>query len=80
MESKQAKTLEAIKLDYKHYGMTLLAVAVFMYLGVWVPTASSFELWWMIGTMVALTGSFFSFRRSVKAQKALDQQNEENVD
>ncbi|PGT81891.1 YrhC family protein [Bacillus sp. AFS040349] len=70
------KKLQALMMDFKHYAFILLAVSVFLYIGVVLPDEGKQELYdtvLMVTTVLFLIGSFLCFKKSLHFKKQLDQ-------
>ncbi|MEH7253612.1 MULTISPECIES: YrhC family protein [Bacillaceae] len=76
---KQTKNIYEKMVDFKQFAVVLLAVGVFFYLGVIIPTNSSTEMdvnIMMISSMSFLAVSILLFIQSKKCQlKLLDMEN-----
>ncbi|MFC0270088.1 YrhC family protein [Metabacillus herbersteinensis] len=70
------KKLRPLMIDFKRYAHALLAVSVFLYIGVLIPEqgqdSSIKDLVLMVTTLVFLIGSFTCFKISLKYKKQLD--------
>ncbi|WP_175990946.1 YrhC family protein [Bacillus sp. Marseille-Q1617] len=65
--------------DFKRYGFTLLALSVFMYLGVVIPSETVTEIKTMTlmsGTIVLLGLSLIFFTKAIKYKKDLQSVDE----
>ncbi|MED4530802.1 YrhC family protein [Metabacillus fastidiosus] len=74
--------LRALMNDFKRYAFTLLAVSVFLYIGVVLPKqaeASINNILLMITTSLFLIASFIFFQKSLQYKRQLDkiEENEE---
>jgi hypothetical protein len=73
------KHVRHLMTDYKRYAFVLLAVSVFLYLGMLIPAQgqepSAIKEYVMMGTTsVFLAAAFFCFKRSITYKKRLDEQ------
>ena len=74
------KILRPLMIDFKRYAYALLAVSVFLYIGVLIPeqgqdsSLKDFAL--MITTIVFLAGAFTCFKISLKFKKQIDKLQE----
>ncbi|MRX71349.1 hypothetical protein GJU40_04070 [Bacillus lacus] len=70
------KEISSKMTDYKYYAFTLLAVSVYLYLGLILPTAgdlAQLQVTLMMTTVcVFLSGSFLFFKKSLKYKKMID--------
>ncbi|TDQ38020.1 YrhC family protein [Aureibacillus halotolerans] len=71
MASKSMKKLKEIKQDNATLGYVMLAVSVFLYIGVFMPTTTVPAVYMMFGTGITLLLAFAAFRRSIVAGKHL---------
>ncbi|QNF26316.1 MULTISPECIES: YrhC family protein [Metabacillus] len=70
------KKLQALIIDFKQYAFILLAVSVFLYIGVTLPDQGKAEIYdnvLMITTILCLISAFVCFKTSLKYKKQLDQ-------
>jgi hypothetical protein len=70
------KKLQALIVDFKQYAFILLAVSVFLYIGVTLPDQGKAEIYdnvLMITTILCLISAFVCFKTSLKFKKQLDQ-------
>jgi NhaP-type Na+/H+ or K+/H+ antiporter len=70
------KKLQALIVDFKQYAFILLAVSVFLYIGVTLPDQGKAEIYdnvLMITTIFCLISAFVCFKTSLKFKKQLDQ-------
>ncbi|WP_179884938.1 YrhC family protein [Bacillus sp. AFS015802] len=77
MENK--KTVQHKVVDFKRFGFTLLALSVFMYLGVIIPTETvtpGKTVTLMTGTVILLGMSLLFFTRAIKYKKDLQSADE----
>ncbi|WP_201713568.1 YrhC family protein [Rossellomorea arthrocnemi] len=77
MENK--KTIQQKIVDFKRFGFTLLALSVFMYLGVIIPTETVTPgkiITLMTGTVILLGMSLFFFTKAIKYKKDLQSADE----
>ncbi|MGM0874351.1 MAG: YrhC family protein [Bacillota bacterium] len=75
------KKLQALMVDFKQYAFILMAVSVFLYIGVALPDQGKEELYdivLMITTVIFLIGSFICFKASLNYKKQLDKLEEQN--
>ena len=73
------KKLQALIIDFKQYAFILLAVSVFLYIGVTLPDQGKAEIYdyvLMITTILCLISAFVCFKTSLKYKKQLDQTEE----
>ena len=73
------KTIQQKINDFKRFGFTLLALSVFMYLGVIIPSetvTSSKTVTLMTGTVVLLGFSLVFFTKAIKYKKELQSADE----
>ncbi|WP_082892654.1 YrhC family protein [Rossellomorea aquimaris] len=73
------KTIQQKINDFKRFGFTLLALSVFMYLGVIIPSetvTSSKTVTLMTGTVVLLGFSLVFFTKAIKYKKELHSADE----
>ncbi|MBO1512229.1 YrhC family protein [Metabacillus bambusae] len=73
------KKLQALIVDFKQYAFILLAVSVFLYIGVTLPDQGKAEIYdnvLMITTILCLISAFVCFKTSLKFKKQLDQTEE----
>lgn len=71
---KQTKSIYEKMVDFKHFAVVLLAVGVFFYLGVIIPTDSKTEMdtnIMMISSTAFLAASIFLFIQSKQCQLKL---------
>ncbi|QGQ47351.1 YrhC family protein [Metabacillus sediminilitoris] len=69
------KKLQSLILDFKNYAFILMAVSVFLYIGVILPDQGKEEIYdmiLMITTVLFLLASFVCFKTSLKYKKQLD--------
>jgi hypothetical protein len=74
------KKLQALMVDFKQYAFILIAVSVFLYIGVALPDqgkAAIYDIVLMITTVLFLMGSFICFKTSLKYKKQLDEHQEQ---
>ena len=70
------KSLQALVTDFKNYAFVLLAVSVFLYIGVVLPEQGEHDVYdivLMMTTILFLAGAFVSFKISLKYKKQLDE-------
>jgi NhaP-type Na+/H+ or K+/H+ antiporter len=70
------KKLQALIVDFKQYAFILLAVSVFLYIGVTLPDQGKAEIYdnvLMITTILCLISAFVCFKTSLKFKNQLDQ-------
>ncbi|OAS84994.1 YrhC family protein [Metabacillus litoralis] len=70
------KKLQALIIDFKQYAFILLAVSVFLYIGVTLPDQGKAEIYdnvLMITTILCLISAFVCFKTSLKYKKQIDQ-------
>ena len=75
------KKLYALIIDFKQYAFILLAVSVFLYIGVVLPDQGKediYDIVLMITTVLFLIGSFLCFKQSLNYKKQLEKQSEHN--
>jgi L-asparagine transporter-like permease len=75
------KKLHALMVDFKQYAFILMAVSVFLYIGVVLPDQGKEEIYdivLMLTTLLFLIGSFICFKASLNYKKQLDKQEERN--
>ncbi len=68
------KTIQQKVTDFKRFGFTLLALSVFMYLGVIIPSGTAVHgklITLMTGTVVLLGFSLIFFTKAIKYKKDL---------
>jgi hypothetical protein len=73
------KRLYALIIDFKQYAFILLAVSVFLYIGVVLPDQGKediYDIVLMITTVIFLIGSFLCFKQSLNYKKQLEKQSE----
>ncbi|MBW3111939.1 MULTISPECIES: YrhC family protein [Bacillaceae] len=73
------KTIQHKIIDFKRFGFTLLALSVFMYLGVIIPTVAATPgkmVPLMTGTVVLLGLSLYFFTKAIKYKKDLQSADE----
>ncbi|WP_173106918.1 YrhC family protein [Bacillus sp. KH172YL63] len=76
---KNKRTIQHKVDDFKRYGFTLLALSVFMYLGVIIPSETVTPgkvATLMTGTTVMLGMSLLFFTKAIKYKKALQSADE----
>ncbi|MGX1192802.1 hypothetical protein RKD52_001354 [Metabacillus sp. SLBN-84] len=78
MNTKQVKHLMT---DFKRYAFVLLAVSVFLYIGMLIPVKGGepgdIQEYAMMGTTALfLIGAFFCFKRSLDYKKQLDEKDQ----
>ncbi|KKI88533.1 hypothetical protein WQ54_30515 [Bacillus sp. SA1-12] len=69
------KDIQSLMVDFKQYAFILLAVSVFLYIGVVLPDHGKPEIYdiaLMITTVLFLLGAFVCFKASLKYKKQLD--------
>lgn len=74
------KKLQALMIDFKQYAFILLAVSVFLYIGVVLPDEGKKEIYdivLMITTLLFLVGSFFCFKISLNYKKQSEELDEQ---
>lgn len=74
MKNTKKRTIQQKMNDFKRFGFTLLALSVFMYLGVIIPTETvtpSKMITLMSGTVVLLGLSLIFFTKAIKYKKDL---------
>jgi NhaP-type Na+/H+ or K+/H+ antiporter len=74
MKNTKKRTIQQKMNDFKRFGFTLLALSVFMYLGVIIPTETvtpSKMITLMTGTVVLLGLSLIFFTKAIKYKKDL---------
>lgn len=67
--------------DYKRFAIVLLAVGVFFYLGVIIPTENKTQVYnevMMAMTAILLSSSIFFFTKSKKYQQKINQIDNDN--
>jgi NhaP-type Na+/H+ or K+/H+ antiporter len=72
MKNAKKRTIQQKMNDFKRFGFTLLALSVFMYLGVIIPTETvtpSKTITLMAGTVVLLGLSLIFFTKAIKYKK-----------
>jgi NhaP-type Na+/H+ or K+/H+ antiporter len=79
MHVENKKTIQQKIVDFKRFGFTLLALSVFMYLGVIIPTETVTPgkiITLMTGTVILLGMSLFFFTKAIKYKKDLQSADE----
>ncbi|MDT9025423.1 MULTISPECIES: YrhC family protein [Rossellomorea] len=72
MKNAKKRTIQQKMNDFKRFGFTLLALSVFMYLGVIIPTETvtpSKTITLMTGTVVLLGLSLIFFTKAIKYKR-----------
>ncbi len=75
----EKKKLRALFTDFKYYAMILLAVSVFLYIGVVLPNEGTSEwrdITLMVSTLIFLAASFTCFKVSLKYKKQYEKLEE----
>ncbi|WP_449537062.1 YrhC family protein [Ferdinandcohnia sp. Marseille-Q9671] len=74
-QNKEMKSLRSKITDYTHFGYVLLALSVFLYIGVIIPEdRSPFQLYTLMGsTAILLSLSLLFFILAMKSRKQLDE-------
>lgn len=75
------KEIQALMIDFKQYAFILMAVSVFLYIGVALPDQGKEEIYdivLMITTVIFLISSFICFKTSLNYKKQLDKLDEQN--
>jgi K+-sensing histidine kinase KdpD len=75
------KKLQALMVDFKYYAFILMAVSVFLYIGVVLPDhgkAEIYDIVLMITTVLFLISSFVCLKTSFNYKKQLDKLKERN--
>lgn len=75
------KDMKHLMTDYKRYAFVLLAVSVFLYIGMLIPAQGlepdPIKEYVMMGTTaVFLAASFYCMKRSITYKKRLDEQED----
>jgi hypothetical protein len=76
LDLEKAKDLQHKIIDYKRYAFILIAVSVFLYIGVLIPNEgkTSLQMVTIMGTTVLfLSVSFLLFRRVIKYKQELSE-------
>jgi low affinity Fe/Cu permease len=81
MDTNKVKKLEAKVADYTRFAFVLLAVSVFLYIGVLIPTTgegrTDWQLYTITGTTILfLATSFTLFNRVIKYKRKLNELEE----
>jgi hypothetical protein len=74
------KDLQGKMVDYTRFGMVLLAVSVFMFIGILIPNEGKnmVQTYVMMGTdTVLLAGAFFFFKKGIKYKNKITEIKEE---